>query len=60
MPVEGKNILRYHKQMQAPNIIYANFKALNILVEWPVCNPTESNTRLIASQVPCSFCNIVV
>ena len=63
MPAEGKNILQFqnhHQQLQIPNVIYADFECLNIPVEGPACNPKESNTRLIANQVPCSFCFIVV
>jgi len=63
MPLEDRNILQlknHHKQMSDPYIIYADFEALNIPVEGPACDPKQSNTRLIANQVPCSFSNIVV
>ena len=63
MPAEGKNILQFqnhYKQLQIPYIIYADFECLNIPVEGPACNPKESNTRLIANQVPHHFCYCVV
>ena len=63
MPANGKNILQfqnYHKKMCAPFVIYGDFECFNIPVEGPACDPKHSNTRMIASQVPCSFCYIVV
>ena len=63
MPVKGKNLLQFknhHKQISAPYIIYADFEALNIPVQGPAFDLKESNTRLIANQVPCSFSYIVV
>jgi len=63
MPEEGKNILKftnYHKQMRAPFIIYADFEALDILVEGCACDPRKSYTRQIAKQTPCSYCYVVV
>ena len=63
MPSEGKNILQFkkhHKQMSVPYIIYTVFEALNIPVEGLACDPKQSNAKMIASQVPCSYCYCVV
>ena len=46
--------------MCAPFIIYVDFEALNTPVHGAAMDVTQSNTRLIAEQKPCSFCYVVV
>ena len=46
--------------MLAPYIISADFKALNIPAEGAARYSCISNTRLVAKEVPCIYCYVVV
>jgi hypothetical protein len=48
MPEEDQKILKYikyHKQLKAPYIIYADFEAITTKIEGAELDPAKSNTQ---------------
>ena len=50
----------HHKQLPAPNIIYADIEALTTKVKGPELDPTKSNTQRTQHHEACSYSYIVV
>ena len=55
--VEFKN---YHKQLQTPFVIYADFESLLVPIQGAPMDPEKSTTRQTHIHKACSYCYIVV
>ena len=63
MPEESKNKLnfqKYHKQMPAPFVIYADFEALVTRFDGPELDPSKSNTRRTQNHEACGSGYVIV
>lgn len=60
MPKRDESILKftgYAKQLRIPDLIYTDFESLHMPEE---VTAGKKRTRLLAKQIPCSYCYIIV